>query len=104
MINRVKKIVLEDANSIWTKIQTNLSNMSFADCSKCVNELSHIGVRPDLRSQEFKQLITRIRTLIDSGSCFAVFDLVEGLYRLKIDSLHTEVRQVVLQGKYMKSP
>lgn len=42
--------------------------------------------------------------LIEESSCIEMFDLVEGLYRLKISLLNNELRTVVLQGKYMKSP
>ena len=104
MKNRAKKIAFEDASSIWTRIQSDLNIMTFNECAKCVNELSYSILSPDLRSQEFKLLLGRIRFLLEEGSCNEMFELVEGLYRLKIDSLTSSLRNVVMQGKYMKSP
>lgn len=89
MQNRVKKIAFEDASSIWTKIQSDFNTMTFNECAKCVNQLSHSILTPDLRSQEFKLLLGRIRILLEESSCHEMFELVEGLYRLKIDSLNT---------------
>jgi len=56
----------------------------------------------DLQATEFRLLISRIRDLIGNetspNQSTEVYLLLEGLYRLKVDSLNSEVRNLILEG------
>ena len=61
----------------------------------------------DLQATEFRLLISRIRDLISaetsSNQSTEVYLLLEGLYRLRVDSLNSEVRNLIIEGNYARS-
>lgn len=62
----------------------------------------------DQHSVEFKLLINRIRDILGSFSAQSqsnpeIFELLEGLYRLRVDSLNEEIRSIVKEGNYART-
>jgi hypothetical protein len=72
-----------------------------------INDLSFVIIPFDLQATEFRLLISRIRDLIGtqktSNQGTEVYQLLEGLHRLRIDSLNSEVRNLISEGNYARS-
>ena len=96
MRERVEKRVMEaDAKTLFDRIRLNKDNMSYKESVGILNDLSYLMMPVDQSKTEFRHLISRIKTHLQSDVNLASqhnFELVEALCKIQVDSLSDLMR------------
>ena len=90
-----KRVAGADAGVLLERISKKGASISFKEAVEILNDISYLVVSVDQGKTEFKQLITRIKSMIRSDVSLAAknnFDLIEALCRLRIDSMSPLMR------------